>query len=78
MVELPRNSTGYGPQTTLPASGLSVPSGVAVDSAEDVFIADSYNSRAVELPWAETGYGPQTTLPASSLLFPRGNCRGQR
>src|SRR5277367_6019706 len=38
VLELPWTATGYGPQTTLPASGLSGPWGVAVDSAADVFI----------------------------------------
>jgi sugar lactone lactonase YvrE len=72
VVELPKTATGYGPQTTLPASGLNVPGGVALDSAGNVFIADSANNRVVELPLTATGYGPQTTLPASGLNVPGG------
>ena len=41
-----------------------------MDSAGDVFIADSGNNRVVELPRTATGYGPQTTLPTSDLNFP--------
>src|ERR1017187_6763745 len=50
--------TFAGAQTTL-GSGLSLPTGVAVDGAGDVFIADSYNSRVVEVP---AGGGVQTTV----------------
>ena len=72
VAELPRTTTGYGPQTTLPASGLSVPTGFASDSAGDVFIADFYNNRVVELPFTETGYGPQTTLVNPFNYYPYG------
>ena len=51
VVELPRTATGYGPQITLPFSGLSYLGGVAVDSAGDVFVADYGNNRVLELPW---------------------------
>jgi sugar lactone lactonase YvrE len=47
-----------GPQTTV-ASGLSEPSGVAVDAAGDVFIAEAGKNEVVELP---AGGGPQTTV----------------
>ena len=40
VVELPRTATGYGPQNTLPTSGLMGSIGVAVDSAGNVFLAD--------------------------------------
>ncbi len=78
VVELPKTSTGYGAQTTLPFSGLNNPAGVAVDSEGDVFIADQGNSRGVELLKTATGYGAQTTLPASGLNGPAGSCAGQR
>jgi hypothetical protein len=72
VLELPRTTTGYGPQTTLPFSGLNSPSGVGVDSAGDVFVADvSYDTfdfcRVLELPRTTTGYGPQSMLPFSDL-----------
>jgi hypothetical protein len=72
VVELPNTSTVYGPQTTLPFSGLSYPEGIAVDSAGDVFVADSGNNRVVELPKTSTGYGPQTTIPTNGLIGPDG------
>jgi hypothetical protein len=59
---------GYGSQITLPFDGLSYPYGVAVDTAENVFVADTYNSRVVELPKTPTGYGPQITLPFSGPI----------
>ena len=70
VVELPRTATSYGPQTTLPASGLSFPSGVAVDSTGDVFVADYDRYRIVELPRTEAGYGPQAVLPLGRLGLP--------
>jgi large repetitive protein len=57
-----------GAQTTVPASGLSGPSVVAVDGAGDLFIADSNNNRVVEIP---VGGGAQTT-GGSGLSNPRG------
>ena len=55
-----------GSQTTV-ATGLSEPTGVAVDGAGDVFIADSANDRVVEVPHG----GTQFTL-VSGLSFPEG------
>jgi CSLREA domain-containing protein/uncharacterized repeat protein (TIGR02543 family) len=57
-----------GAQTTVPASGLNFPGGVAVDATGDVFIADHYNSRVVEVP---AGGGAQTTV-GSGLSYPVG------
>jgi hypothetical protein len=64
--------TFAGVQTTLPASGLGNPQGVAVDTAGDFFIADQGNNRVVELPRTGAGYGSQTTLPFSGLDYPAG------
>ncbi len=72
VVELPKIATGYGAQTTLPASGLNNSTGVAVDGTGDVFIADDDNHRVVELPKTSTGYGPQTSLPTTGLASPVG------
>ena len=44
------------------------PTGVAVDGAGDVFIADTFNNRVVEVP---AGGGPQTTV-VSGLCYPIG------
>ncbi len=71
VVELPKTATGYGPQATLVDNDTgSSFSGVAVDSAGDVFVTDAVNNRVVELPWTSSGYGPQTTLPFSGLDGP--------
>jgi large repetitive protein len=63
----PAMAFGPGTQTTM-GSSLSVPSGVAVDGAGDVFIADTLNNRVVEVP---AGGGAQTTL-GSGLTNPYG------
>ena len=39
-----------GAQTTVPASGLLCPRGVAVDRTGNVFVADSNDSRIIEAP----------------------------
>jgi hypothetical protein len=65
VLELP---AGGGAQVVLPATGLSLPSAVAVDAAGDVYIADSLNGQVVELP---AGGGAQVTA-ASGLSVPSG------
>jgi hypothetical protein len=72
VLELPRSATGYGPQMTLLAGGLQPfdgsLAGLAVDSAEDVFITDSGNSdglndgQVVVIPRAGNAYGRPYTL----------------
>jgi sugar lactone lactonase YvrE len=56
-----------GAQTTVPVS-VSFPSGVAVDAAGDVFIADTENSRVLKV----TPYEVVTTVPFTGLLTPVG------
>src|SRR5208283_5071451 len=51
--------TFNGAQFTVPASGLASPSGVAVDAAGDVYIAD-HGNRIVKVP---AGGGVQITVP---------------
>src|ERR1039458_3963770 len=46
----PQSVTFAGVQTTVPASGLLQPFGVAVDGAGDVFIGDMGHDRVVEVP----------------------------
>jgi DNA-binding beta-propeller fold protein YncE len=58
-----------GPVTTLVSSGLSGPSGVAVDRAGNVYIADTINN-AIER-WTETN-NTLTTLVSSGLANPFG------
>jgi hypothetical protein len=52
------------PVTTLVSSGLSSPSGVAVDGAVNVYIADTYNNAVKK--WSPANNGV-TTLGASGL-----------
>jgi len=54
-------------QVTLPFTGLLYPSGVAVDSRGEVFVADTDNARVVELP---RGSARQVTLPFTGLSNP--------
>ncbi len=61
-------AAGGGRPGTVAATGLNLPSGVALDAAGDVFIADTGNGRVVEVP---AGGGAQTTV-ASSLNHPNG------
>jgi len=52
--------TGF--ETTVLGNGLNAPSGVAVDGAGDVFIADSGNNQVVEIPAGCTSADCQTTV----------------
>ena len=58
VVELPRTATGYGAQITLPLTAYPNPTGVALDSDGNVFVAQG--SGALELPGVRvSGYGTQ-------------------
>ena len=57
------------PLTTLVSSGLFDPEGVAVDSADNVYIADTGNQAIKE--WT-TANNTVTTLVASGLVYPSG------
>jgi len=61
VLELPRTSTGFGPQATLLASSGLQPydgAGLAVDSAGNVYITDAANWGAViVIPWTGKAYG---------------------
>lgn len=52
-------------------SGLNGPTGVAVDGAGNVYIADYDNSRVVLVPWTGGGYGTQSLI-GSGLSLPQG------
>ncbi len=64
--------TFTGALTTVPTSGLTNPTGVAVDAAGDVFIADAATNLVVEAPWTGSAWGTQITVPASGLNQPAG------
>jgi serine/threonine protein kinase, bacterial len=71
---LPTTSTqhrepAYGPQVTLPFTGLDAPVGVAVDAAGDVYVAEYRNNRVVKLA---AGSSTQTMLPFTGLYYPDG------
>ena len=54
-------------QTNLPFTGLNNPGGVAVNSAGDVFVADTSNDRVLKLA---AGSNTQTELPFTGLNHP--------
>ena len=60
---------GYGSQVTLPFTGLNNFSGLAVDTAGNVYVADSGNSRVLELA---AGSAAQEVLPFTGLSNPQG------
>jgi streptogramin lyase len=56
-------------QRAVPFASLGEPSGVAVDSAGDVFVSDYGNNQVLELP---AGSGSQVTLPFTGVSAPYG------
>ncbi|MDT5350607.1 MAG: serine/threonine protein kinase, bacterial, partial [Mycobacterium sp.] len=54
----------YGPQVTLPFTGLDSPWGVAVDSAGAVYVADAGDNRVLKLA---AGSATQSVLPFTGL-----------
>jgi sugar lactone lactonase YvrE len=58
-------------ESTLPASGLLSPAGVAVDPGGNVYIADSGNNRVVKETLSGGSYS-QSTIPTSALDDPGG------
>jgi hypothetical protein len=63
------HQVSYSSQVELPFTGLNDPSGVEVDGAGDVYVADSRNNRVVKLSQAS---GAQTVLPFTGLNGPIG------
>ena len=62
VVELPWIASGYGPQTTLPVSGILNPMGMAMDGAGDLFITSNGNNKVVKLARTGSGFGAPTTI----------------
>ncbi len=65
----PRHDPTYGPQSTLPFTGLASPWGVAVDSAGAVYVVDASNNRVLKLA---AGSSTQSVLPFTDLKSPMG------
>ena len=61
-------SPTYGPQGELPFYGLALPYGVAVDSAGDVFVANTQSNQVLEI----TAGGTPGSLPFTGLDDPTG------
>ncbi len=59
----------YGPQVTLPFTGLERPGGVAVDTAGTLYVTDYYNNRVLRLA---AGATTPTELPFTGLNYPDG------
>jgi serine/threonine protein kinase, bacterial len=59
----------YGPQVTLPFTGLNQPGGVAVDSAGDLYVTDDGNNRVLKLA---AGWATPVVLPFTGLYIPYG------
>ncbi|MGY4101554.1 serine/threonine-protein kinase PknD [Nocardia sp. R16R-3T] len=59
----------YSPQTPLPFTGVSLPTGVGVDTAGTVYVTDMGNDRVVKLA---AGASDPTPLPFTGLKNPQG------
>ncbi|MEV6426347.1 serine/threonine-protein kinase PknD [Nocardia sp. NPDC051463] len=59
----------YSSQTPLPFTGVSLPTGVAVDTAGNIYVTDIGNDRVVKLAAGET---TPTPLPFTGLKNPQG------
>ena len=55
-----------------PFTGLGDPTGIAVDAAGDVFVADAGNNDVVEMSGDATSSSQQVTLPFTGLNGPQG------
>jgi hypothetical protein len=73
VLELPRTSTGFGPQTTLLASSGLQPydgAGLAVDSAANVYITDAANwGNVIVVPWTGIGYGGAGSIAIYDYIY---------
>jgi len=79
VVEVPRSGSGYGPQITLPVTGLISPMGLAIDGVGNLFIVSNGNDKVIKLPWTGSGFGPQIKVgtgfygPSSVAVDANGN-----
>ncbi len=65
----PHREPAYGPQVTLPFTGLNSPYGVAVDAAGDLYVTDTQNNQVLELA---AGSSTQGRLMFTGLKNPEG------
>jgi sugar lactone lactonase YvrE len=60
-----------GIQSTMPATGLKTPYGIAIDATGNIYIADAGNNRVLK-ETVSGGTYTQSVVPTSSLSFPSG------
>jgi len=65
VLEVAWNGSGYGAQSTIPATGLNAPMGLALDGAGNLFIVSSGNNKLIKLAWTGSGFGMQTEIGIS-------------
>jgi serine/threonine-protein kinase len=65
----PHIITQHAPQTVLPFTGLNWPSGVAVDTAGNLYVTGTFNSLVLKLA---AGSNTQAVLPFTGLHVPGG------
>ncbi len=70
--QAPEAAFAPGTQTTVPASGLDHPVGVALDGAGNLFVASYGNGIVARNVEKVTPGGVQTTVPTSGLIGPIG------
>ena len=57
---------------TVIATGLSSPSGVAIDGSNNLFVSDTDNNAVVKFTWNGSGYDAKQNLAISGLSSPAG------
>lgn len=67
--EMPWNGSSYGTPVKISGSfSLSYSiSGIAIDGAGNVFVADHSNQEIVEIPWTGSGYGAPASIPLTGF-----------
>ncbi len=61
----PTTGSSFGPGATIGGFGWQHPTGIAVDSRGNVFVADSMRNTLTEIPNTGSGYGSNIVIPGS-------------